>query len=152
MKTRMNFYERLLTFVDRPDECWDWPGAKCNGYGVAGISVDCKPVRRYTYRLAYELLRGPIPKGLHIDHLCRNRACFNPFHLGAVTQQENIRRGNAGINNRVKTHCKQGHPFDEANTSHRLTPYGTPARCCLACKRDRWHRVERFQHKRNKAA
>lgn len=129
----MNFHKRLLTFVDKPNECWEWPGAKCNGYGVVGISVNKKPKRFYAYTLAYNWLYGPVPKGLHIDHLCRNRACFNPYHLEAVTQQENIRRGDAGINNRIKTHCAKGHPFDERNTIIAKTSRGTKARRCRTC-------------------
>jgi hypothetical protein len=47
------------------------------------------------HRFAYELLVGPIPEGLVIDHLCRNRRCVNPAHLEPVTAEENWRRGDA---------------------------------------------------------
>lgn len=59
------------------------------GYGQ--LRVDGKP--QYVHRLVYEALRGEIPKGLHLDHLCRTPACVNPWHLEPVTQQENVRRG-----------------------------------------------------------
>jgi hypothetical protein len=69
--------------------CWTWTGAvQSRGYGSCGYQ------RRIwsTHRLSYELLVGPIPSGLTIDHLCRNKRCCNPAHLEPVTNLENIRR------------------------------------------------------------
>lgn len=72
-------------------QCWRWilNTNPVTGYGVA------KRYRRQllAHRLVYEELRGPIPDGLELDHLCRNRWCVNPDHLEPVTHQENIRRG-----------------------------------------------------------
>ena len=59
------------------------------------------------HRAAYELAHGPIPEGLHIDHLCRNRLCCNPAHLEAVTQAENNRR-TVGVRQK-KDFCIRGH-------------------------------------------
>src|ERR1019366_9702648 len=84
----------------KEEACWEWMGAKREGYGqVWGGSRHLAPSGRYSYlpisatRYSYERFVGPIPKGLHLDHLCRNRGCVNPEHLEPVTCQENIRRG-----------------------------------------------------------
>lgn len=71
-------------------DCWEWTGSLTQaGYGH--MSVDGK--LDYTHRIVWELLVGPIPEGLVIDHLCRNRACCNPDHLEPVEQAVNVRRG-----------------------------------------------------------
>lgn len=67
---------------------------------------------KYAHRAAYEAAYGPIPKGLVIDHLCRNTECCNPEHLEAVTQRVNALRGTSrpAVNARKET-CPKGHPF-----------------------------------------
>jgi len=102
----------------RPDlgSCWLWTGAGTgNGYGKFWVFPRMVPAHRY----AYEFCVGPIPEGLEIDHLCRVRNCVNPDHLEPVTHRENILRGETIMaKNAAQTHCKNGHPFDEANTYH----------------------------------
>ena len=70
----------------------------------------------YAHRVAYEIIKGKIPDGLDLDHLCRNKVCVNPDHLEAVTRRENLMRGNTIIAKEVKqTHCKRGHPLSGNN-------------------------------------
>lgn len=106
---------RFWARVDRrgADDCWPWlAGAVPGGYGR--FHVDGRPVA--THRFAYELACGPIPDGLQLDHLCRNRICVNPAHLEPVTCRENVRRG-IGISavNARKTSCDHGHPLSGDN-------------------------------------
>jgi len=75
----------------RASGCWEWT-ASVNSKGYAQIRVAGRKV--LFHRLMYERHRGPIPLGLTIDHLCRNRICGNPAHLEVTTIQENVRRGN----------------------------------------------------------
>lgn len=74
--------------------CWEFEGARSCGYGVVGSGRrrgQTAPVV-HVHRLVYEAFVGPVPDGLHIDHLCRIRHCCNPDHLEAVSQGENNRR------------------------------------------------------------
>ena len=121
--------DRFLAKVDRTDDCWLWLGAKTKGYGT--FSADATQI--YAHRWSYEQAYGRIPVGLELDHLCRTPACVRPDHLEAVTHQENARRGLTGVasgaQQRAKTHCAQGHAYDELNTGYR--PNGR--RRCRAC-------------------
>ena len=118
----------------RPDlgPCWLWTAEYLmpNGYGQLGVGGAAGGMQ-YAHRVAYELLVGPIPDGLEIDHLCFVRHCVNPDHLEPVTHAENVRRQKARI-----THCPQGHAYDAANTH--IGKKGE--RKCRACGRERWHR------------
>ena len=72
------------------------------------------------HRAAYEVRIGPIPDGMVIDHLCRNRACINPAHMEPVTNRENVLRGTGpSAQHARKTHCNYGHAYDDQNTMHR---------------------------------
>lgn len=127
---------RLLDKVDRSGPpfrelgpCWLWPGYLAKG-GYAKGALGGR--RGMIHRLAYELLVGPIPQGLTLDHLCRVRRCVNPAHLEPVTMAENLHRGNTlPAINAAKTHCPSGHPYDVENTY--VNP-STGRRTCRACQ------------------
>lgn len=112
----MNILDRLMARSEM-GECWTW-GGHINKSGYGRIHADGRQVS--THRVAYELLVGPIPPGLVLDHLCRNRACWRPDHLEAVSLRENILRGvGPTAVNAPKTHCPQGHEYTPENTRTR---------------------------------
>lgn len=77
----------------RVGECLVWQGHAPNGrYGTWKMYVAGTKTTKYVHRLAYEINKGPIPKGLTIDHLCFNKLCIDPNHLEAVTAEENNQR------------------------------------------------------------
>ena len=116
--------------------CIEWAGSRNrDGYGVVGGEM--------AHRRVYELEVGPIPPGLELDHLCRNRACVNPEHLEPVTHAENVARSFPA----TKPACKNGHEFTPENT------YAIPPRRrggkrqCREC-----NRIAARRYKQKKAA
>lgn len=115
--------------VDKSGDCWVWTGSKRRrGYGR--INIEGKSV--VAHRFAYELLVGPIPDGLHLDHLCRNTSCVNPDHLEPVPCGENIRRGLTGKWQKPWAYCSKGHEMTDENT--RIM---SGRRRCVTCYEDR---------------
>ena len=143
------YLEVFLSRIVYSESCWSWRGAHREGYGEGWDGAH--PIS--AHRAAHELWIGPIPAGYEVDHLCHtqecvetaqcsHRGCVNPEHLQAVPPRvNNLRsRSTAAINAR-KTHCPQGHLYDEINTH--VTPRGT--RSCRECwkisSKERWARV-----------
>lgn len=105
--------------------CWEWTASrfKSTGYGAYR--------GRNAHRAVYRAAVGPIPEGLDLDHLCRNRGCVNPAHLEPVTHRVNLLRGETIVAaNAAKTHCRHGHPLAGDNLYVRPDGKGRDCREC----------------------
>ena len=129
--------ERFWEKVNLTETCWLGTGATNHGYGYWGDGT--------RYANAHHFLMGKPKKGMTWDHTCHNsdpdcpggdtcqhRRCVRPDHLELVTRSVNIQRGRAGKYQLKRTHCPQGHPYDETNT---ITYKGR--RMCRTCNRER---------------
>jgi len=108
-------------------DCWLWTAATSgNGYGHLRVDDRMRPA----HRVGFELVNGPIPDGLELDHVkdwgCTSTLCCNPLHLEPVTHAENVRRVA-----RHRTHCRQGHEY----TGENLRVSADGARHCRTCDR-----------------
>lgn len=130
---RPELIEKVMRCTAEAGDCWLFTGAlERNGYarvrlGGAGTK------RALVHRVMYEQLVAEIPAGLVLDHLCRNRACVNPWHLEPVSNRVNVLRGvSPAAVNASRGACINGHEFTPENT---LT--GGGRRQCRECNRRR---------------
>lgn len=130
----------LLVGEEQPNGCWLWAGKLgTNGYGMHHSSWWGRGqggARVSAYKMAYEIVNGPVPSHLELDHLCYNRPCCNPAHLEAVPRSVNIKRGYDSRGH--KLFCKQGHPLFGDNLYLLILksgPHeGRQMRACRICK------------------
>ena len=121
--------------------CVEWIGyINKDGYGLLG--------KKLAHRLSYEKVNGDIPKGLVLDHLCRNRSCINVDHLEAVTPQINNSRSMSptAINAR-KTYCKYGHSLDDCYIQKLKDR--EPRRICKPCSLKRNRIYNKLNYKKH---
>jgi hypothetical protein len=119
--------ERFQAKVEKFDGCWFWLG-RLSDAGYGEISVEGRP--QLAHRISFELEGGEIPKGFHLDHLCRNPSCVNPAHLDPVPPVVNNERGLNGV---LKETCANGHPWIPENWSRN----GKGRKMCAICHRER---------------
>lgn len=136
--TEVTFWPKVKKTVN----CWLWTGAP-DSLGYGRVKVNGRSLM--AHRVAWEFLRGPIPNGFTLDHLCRVRHCVNPDHLEPVTLRENILRGTgvAALHAHQQT-CVHGHPFTPDNCY--CGPHGRE-RQCRTCNNAR-SRVYRQRNKK----
>lgn len=142
--------ERFMNFVMPVpfSGCWIWMGGLDDGgYGQftpkRGVTIKA-------HRFSLQIFKGPIPKGLVTDHLCRVRCCVNPDHLEAVTQKINVIRGfGVTAEHYFQTECHNGHPLTPDNLDqHTLKKKGW--RQCLICYRAQKAKYEAKRPKRDR--
>jgi hypothetical protein len=132
--------ERFWGHVDKTDSCWLWTRSKINGYGAFKAGPWNAQRGVLAHRYAWEHLRGPIPEGYELDHLCRVRNCVNPEHLEPVLPQVNFLRSMNQSAIAARTNrCIRGHSLADA---YRRRDGG---RSCRQC---RVHRAEEIAAQR----
>lgn len=127
--------KRFWSKVIKTKDCWIWSACK-NPFGYGTFYL--KKLMR-AHRVSYEISYGSIPNNLTIDHLCRNTSCVRPEHLEAVTQRENVLRGNSLMAiNKKKFFCKRDHPLLGKNIYCRPLRKQRECRICREILRQRW--------------
>lgn len=141
--------------IDGADDCWHWkPSVNTTGYGQ--FKFDGK--MQVAHRVSYQIVVGPVPEGMYLDHTCHNvdlsckgglaclhRRCVNPAHLEPVTNLENIRRGRAGLYLAERDECVNGHSLVDPSNVRLATHYagGTIYRKCMSCSAENSDRAYR---------
>lgn len=115
-----------LARIEPSEHCWLWTGTVDNRYGIwGGAPAKGRPRNDVAHRSVWSLLvEGDLPGHLH--HRCDVKHCVRPAHLSPTDASEH-----RAIHHPAKTHCVNGHVFDEQNTYYRKD---NKTRQCRACK------------------
>ncbi len=146
----MSPFHRMMAKTEAgPDGCILFTGAKqSKGYGTIGVGCGRS---RLVHRVAWEHLRGSIPAGMTVDHLCRQRGCVNVAHMELVSATENVRRGLSPTTSAsAQTHCAHGHEFTRGNTQINSRGFRQCKTCRARWERNRYARIRRergFQYR-----
>ena len=136
--------QRLLSGFVTEDGCWIWArGCAAGGYGSIVIEGKMWRAHRACYELIYDVTLTP---NQFLHHLCKNKACINPFHLEITTQEDHV--DSATFGNKEKTHCPHGHEYTPENTHWNR---GGKSRECYECKLIRMRR-KRLRKRQEAAA
>ena len=106
--------------------CWVWNGGT-QSRGYASMT-NGRGGTQLAHRAVWEAVYGPIPEGMTIDHICRNKLCGRPDHLRLLTAGDNRRAALAAIR-----FCPAGHEYTDANTRR----HRNGSRSCRECDRQR---------------
>jgi len=125
---------RFLRHVVHADNgCWIWVGARGNyGHGLFSDRVQgrVRPIGAHVFSLEY-FSGKPVPRGMHVHHVCSTPSCVHPLHLVCMTAYEHtMQPGHVARVRSEKTHCPRGHPYSGANLEYRQR-----SRKCIACRR-----------------
>jgi hypothetical protein len=137
---------RFFAKVIKTDTCWLFTGhLDVNGYGRFYYQGNRNG---FAHRVSWDLAGRALPPGLVLDHICKRKACVNPEHLRAVTQEDNctiFARPTPFYRNKLVTHCPQGHPYSPENTARppdKRRKNGKRGRICLTCHPTYWRFAE----------
>jgi len=106
-----------------------------HGYAQVGWTEDGKTKTVLAHRAAWEFENGPMPAGMTLDHICKNKRCVNPAHMRVLDNYENARR-TAGRDWPLGE-CVNGHSND-----HLETFSGGKTHCGI-CAREMWKATPR---------